>query len=453
MTLGNSTSRSTALTNCKEKPLDGFSPNSYAAILEGTLLTNGDLKGLWRAKRGDRVENEFFMVLMDRGMYDGGFNIRVPVHGGSQPSVSEIHDEWHSLEWCETTKAASNLWGRGRNNQFGECYLIGVHDPRQRRVIMYKVGEAEMLRAQAFARAAAVVTPPPANPLPVVRAVETPSTRQKRPRAYSETGEIAAATAMLLQAAGARRESSQSPHSDRSQSPKSARVDNEERGIGSNRGSGGSGGSPATGDGRAPTHSHSPYRNSADRGLVGPRVPFPVVHALPGFSGCWQDSGRAQTPTNVDELADLTILGGRLQKEKLKIQQEARAKRTPVIAKMADYEKRLEKGKADEAVMLRALQEIRHKSLEDEHHLSAAAQIVQRYDAEEQQALKSWNDKWETQVAPYIAQCEEGVKKRARDLENKTREAERERSELERELAHLKSVKQICDGVLPESSL
>ena len=51
-----------------------------------------------------------------------------------------IHDEWHSIEWCETTKAASNLWGRGRNHQFGECYLIGVHDPRQRRVIMYKVG-------------------------------------------------------------------------------------------------------------------------------------------------------------------------------------------------------------------------------------------------------------------------------------------------------------------------
>lgn len=33
--------------------------------------------------------------------------------------------------------------------------------------------------------------------------------------------------------------------------------------------------------------------------------------------------------------------------------------------------------------------------------------LLQRYDAEEQQALKSWNDKWETQVAPYIAQCEE----------------------------------------------
>ena len=64
----------------------------------------------------------------------------------------------------------------------------------------------------------------------------------------------------------------------------------------------------------------------------GPRVPFPVVHSLPGFSGCWQDSGRAQTPTNVDELADLTILGGRLQKEKMKIQQESRAQRAPVIA-------------------------------------------------------------------------------------------------------------------------
>lgn len=61
-------------------------------------------------------------------------------------------------------------------------------------------------------------------------------------------------------------------------------------------------------------------------------MPFPVVHSLPGFSGCWQDSGRAQAPTNVDELADLTILGGRLQKEKMKIQQESRAQRAPVIA-------------------------------------------------------------------------------------------------------------------------
>ena len=43
---------------------------------------------------------------------------------------------------------------------------------------------------------------------------------------------------------------------------------------------------------------------------------------------------------------------------------------------MADYEKRLEKGKADEAMMLRALQEIRHKTLEDERQFNAAAQLV-----------------------------------------------------------------------------
>ncbi|CAM9138486.1 unnamed protein product [Laminaria digitata] len=449
MTLEDPTARSTALKNSKEKPLDGFTPTSYAAILEGTLLTNGDLKGLWRAKRGDHVKNEFFMVLMNRGMYDGGFNIRMPVIGASKPAVSEIHDEWHSLEWCETTKAASNLWGRGRNSQFGECYLIGVHEPRQRRVVMYKVGETEMLRARAFARAPSIVTPPPAKPCPVVHTVETPSARQKRPRAYSETGEITAA-AMLLHSAGGHRESSQSPQLDRSQS---ARVGNDQRGMGSssssNRGSGGSGGSPATGDGRAPTH--SPYKSPNDRGMVGPRVPFPVVHSLPGFSGCFKDSGRAQTPTNVDELADLTILGGRLQKEKMKIQEEARAQRIPVVAQMIDYEKRLEKGKADEAMMLRALQEIRQKTLEDERHLNTASQLVKSYEADEKRALKLWNDKWETQVAPYIAQCEQGVKKRARDLENKTREAERERSELERELAHLNSVKQICDGVGPDS--
>lgn len=28
----------------KEKPLDNFIPTSYMALLEGTLLTNGDLK-------------------------------------------------------------------------------------------------------------------------------------------------------------------------------------------------------------------------------------------------------------------------------------------------------------------------------------------------------------------------------------------------------------------------
>lgn len=43
---------------------------------------------------------------------------------------------------------------------------------------------------------------------------------------------------------------------------------------------------------------------------------------------------------------------------------------------MAEYRKRLEKGKADEAMMLRALQEIRHKTLEDERHLNTAVQLV-----------------------------------------------------------------------------
>lgn len=32
---------------------------------------------------------------------------------------------------------------------------------------------------------------------------------------------------------------------------------------------------------------------------------------------------------------------------------------------------------------------------------------VQSYEADEKRALKLWNDKWETQVAPYIAQCEQ----------------------------------------------
>ncbi|CAN0112935.1 unnamed protein product [Ectocarpus fasciculatus] len=35
--------RATAETR-KEKPLDSFIPTSYMALLEGTLLTNGDIK-------------------------------------------------------------------------------------------------------------------------------------------------------------------------------------------------------------------------------------------------------------------------------------------------------------------------------------------------------------------------------------------------------------------------
>lgn len=64
---------------------DNKKPN-LAKLLAYVLLYT---QGLWRAKRGDHVENEFFMVLMDRGMYDGGFNIRMAVNGASQPSVSE----------------------------------------------------------------------------------------------------------------------------------------------------------------------------------------------------------------------------------------------------------------------------------------------------------------------------------------------------------------------------
>lgn len=56
--------RATALKKKKEKPLDGFSPNSYAAILEGTLLTNGDLKA-WRARtdspHSHATENVFLL--------------------------------------------------------------------------------------------------------------------------------------------------------------------------------------------------------------------------------------------------------------------------------------------------------------------------------------------------------------------------------------------------------
>ena len=33
--------------------------------------------------------------------------------------------------------------------------------------------------------------------------------------------------------------------------------------------------------------------------------------------------------------------------------------------------------------------------------------IGQSYEAEEQHALMLWNEKWETHVAPFIAQCEQ----------------------------------------------
>lgn len=52
---------------------------------------------------------------------------------------NRIHDKWHSFEWVETTQASCNVWGQGRNNEFGEFFTIGVHDPRQRRIVIYKV--------------------------------------------------------------------------------------------------------------------------------------------------------------------------------------------------------------------------------------------------------------------------------------------------------------------------
>lgn len=67
----------------------------------------------------------------------------------------------------------------------------------------------------------------------------------------------------------------------------------------------------------------------------------PFTAALPGFSGRFDDdddgsSGghgglRVAEASSVDELADLSILGARLQKEKLKIHEDARAQRQPFV--------------------------------------------------------------------------------------------------------------------------
>lgn len=55
------------------------------------------------------------------------------------PSFSRIPDKWHSCEWVETTRASCNVWGRGQNQAFGKFFTIGVHDPGQRRIAIYKV--------------------------------------------------------------------------------------------------------------------------------------------------------------------------------------------------------------------------------------------------------------------------------------------------------------------------
>lgn len=47
------------------------------------------LQGSWRLRREDVVKNDFCMVLMDRGVYDGGFNIHVAKAHPSAPAVQE----------------------------------------------------------------------------------------------------------------------------------------------------------------------------------------------------------------------------------------------------------------------------------------------------------------------------------------------------------------------------
>lgn len=63
----------------------------------------------------------------------------------------------------------------------------------------------------------------------------------------------------------------------------------------------------------------------------------PASGSLPGFSGRFDDEsatgvgGARVAHSSVDELADLSILGARLQKEKLRIQETARARRRPLV--------------------------------------------------------------------------------------------------------------------------
>lgn len=68
-----------------------------------------------------------------------------PEFGGATPPIDHpirIHDKWYSVEWAETTKSCCNVWGKGRNKEFGEYFTIGVHDPRQRRIVIYKVSSS-----------------------------------------------------------------------------------------------------------------------------------------------------------------------------------------------------------------------------------------------------------------------------------------------------------------------
>lgn len=46
-------------------------------------------QGCWRSKLGDAVWSEFRMILMDRGVYDGGFNISKANTDPTKASVEE----------------------------------------------------------------------------------------------------------------------------------------------------------------------------------------------------------------------------------------------------------------------------------------------------------------------------------------------------------------------------
>eukprot|EP00752_Nemacystus_decipiens_P018378 g16487.t1 len=548
----------------KEKPLDDYIPSAYMACLEGTLLTNGDLKGSWRVRREDALKNDFCMVLVGKGLYDGRFNLQDPraSANASAPSILVIPDKWHSFEWMETTGTSCNVWGSGQNNAFGQFFTIGVHNPRQRRIVIYKVGEKEMLRAQTFARAEQpVVTPGAAkpDPDPPAAAAAAPATGSPTARvttattapaaassavapsaaapsaaapaasaatratgasvamAASPTGmlargeatqnlasggvvdalprassssDIVAAAAMLFQATAGASSGSRggggSPRADE-RGPGSSDGDVCSGGGGGGvDGSGtsveGSGGGPAPRGGRAASRpvAKMSKKRSMDAPLPVP-IPAPVptqiapAHmrsassmrstdsfrfSLPGFSGRFDDHhhdhGDDASTTNsdgggggggsVDELADLSILGARLQREKLRIQESAWVRRQRSLQEKERFQLRLQKAKEDEGTMLRAMQELRKKMTEDEQQLESATQRVQRVEEEERSALSRWHHKWETQVAPLIAHCENGARRKAWELKRKVREVECESEELKRELQRLESVKQIGDA-------
>ena len=43
------------------------------------------------------------------------------------------------------------------------------------------------------------------------------------------------------------------------------------------------------------------------------------------------------------------------------------------------------------------------------HYIFCLFCLLQSLEAEEKRSLKLWNEKWETQVAPYIAHCEQVI--------------------------------------------